>query len=97
MPLPIGFDPQCEGGTDLGVGNGTTVGCANAPRLYAGRPTPKWNGSFSATLPRSGDPGLAIVTDAGAVASAVAAALSGLSPRLSTAAPPAPVITARTT
>jgi TonB-linked SusC/RagA family outer membrane protein len=50
VPLPVGFDPQCEGGTDLGSGNGTVVSCANAPRLYSGRPTPSWNGSFSATL-----------------------------------------------
>jgi TonB-linked SusC/RagA family outer membrane protein len=48
--LPIGFDPMCEGGTDLGYGDGTTVSCANAPRLFAGRVTPSWNGSFSATL-----------------------------------------------
>ncbi len=50
VQLPIGFDPMCEGGTDLGYGDGTTVSCANAPRLYSGRPTPSWNGSFSATL-----------------------------------------------
>jgi TonB-linked SusC/RagA family outer membrane protein len=50
VQLPLGFDPMCEGGTDLGYGDGTTVSCANAPRLYAGRPTPSWNGSFSATL-----------------------------------------------
>jgi TonB-dependent SusC/RagA subfamily outer membrane receptor len=50
IQLPVGFDPQCEGGTDLGYGNGTVVACADAPRIYAGRPTPSWNGSFSATL-----------------------------------------------
>ena len=50
IQLPVGFDVMCEGGTDLGLGNGTTVPCADAPRLYSGRPTPSWNGSFSATL-----------------------------------------------
>jgi TonB-dependent SusC/RagA subfamily outer membrane receptor len=50
VPLPIGFAPQCEGGTDLGNGDGTTVDCATAPRLFSGRPTPSWNGSLSATL-----------------------------------------------
>lgn len=61
--LPLGTNPICEGGTDLaaklangsadpkaGVGNGTDVPCGTAPRLYAGRPTPSWNGSFSATV-----------------------------------------------
>jgi TonB-linked SusC/RagA family outer membrane protein len=48
--LPRAVNVMCEGGTDLGRGNGTTVPCASAPRLYAGRPTPSWNGSFSATL-----------------------------------------------
>ena len=48
--VPIGFDPMCEGGTDLGYGDGSVVPCAGAPRLFSGRPTPKWNGSFSATL-----------------------------------------------
>jgi TonB-linked SusC/RagA family outer membrane protein len=48
--LPRATNPMCEGGTDLGHGNGTTVACATAPRLYAGRPTPSWNGSFTATL-----------------------------------------------
>ena len=50
VPLPLGFNVKCEGGTDLGRGNGTVVDCAGAPRLYAGRPTPSWNGSFSATF-----------------------------------------------
>lgn len=50
IQLPIGFDPICEGGTDLGLGDGTEVPCENAPRLFAGRTTPSWNGSFSATL-----------------------------------------------
>ncbi len=50
IPLPLGFNVKCEGGTDLGRGNGTVVDCAGAPRLYAGRPTPSWNGSFSATF-----------------------------------------------
>lgn len=48
--LPRATNVMCEGGTDLGRGNGTTVSCASAPRLYAGRPTPSWNGSFSGTL-----------------------------------------------
>jgi TonB-linked SusC/RagA family outer membrane protein len=48
--LPRATNAMCEGGTDLGDGNGTTVPCATAPRLYAGRPTPSWNGSFSATV-----------------------------------------------
>ncbi len=50
VPLPVGFDPMCEGGTDLGAGDGSVVPCADAPRIYRGRPTPKWNGSFSAQL-----------------------------------------------
>jgi TonB-linked SusC/RagA family outer membrane protein len=48
--LPRATNVMCEGGTDLGNGNGTTVPCATAPRLYAGRPTPSWNGSFTATV-----------------------------------------------
>jgi hypothetical protein len=48
--LPRATNVMCEGGTDLGHGNGTTVPCAAAPRLYAGRPTPSWNGSFTATV-----------------------------------------------
>jgi TonB-linked SusC/RagA family outer membrane protein len=48
--LPRATNVMCEGGTDLGRGNGTTVPCATAPRLYAGRPTPSWSGSFTATL-----------------------------------------------
>jgi len=48
--LPIGYDPVCEGGDDLGYGDGSEVPCAQAPRIYHGRPTPSWNGSFSATL-----------------------------------------------
>lgn len=50
IPLPVGFSPMCEGGTDLGDGDGSVVPCAQAPRLYHGRPTPSWNGSFSAQL-----------------------------------------------
>src|SRR5437879_3645525 len=50
LPFPIGTNPMCEGGTDLGLGNGTVVPCSQAPRIYQGRPTPSWNGSFSATL-----------------------------------------------
>ena len=48
--LPKAVNALCEGGTDLGDGDGTLVPCATAPRLYAGRPTPSYNGSFSATL-----------------------------------------------
>ena len=48
--LPKATNVMCQGGTDLGRGDGTTVPCAKAPRLYAGRPTPSWNGSFSSTL-----------------------------------------------
>jgi TonB-linked SusC/RagA family outer membrane protein len=48
--LPTAFNAQCEGGKDLGDGNGTVVPCAGAPRIYRGRPTPSYNGSFSATL-----------------------------------------------
>jgi TonB-linked SusC/RagA family outer membrane protein len=61
--LPIATSAMCEGGVDLaarlsdgspdpkaGLGDGTTVPCASAPRLYWGRPTPSWNGSFSANL-----------------------------------------------
>ena len=44
--LPRATNAMCEGGTDLGRGNGTTVPCATAPRLYVGRPTPSWNGSL---------------------------------------------------
>ncbi|MGQ0641764.1 MAG: SusC/RagA family TonB-linked outer membrane protein [Gemmatimonadaceae bacterium] len=48
--LPLARNVMCEGGTDLGRGNGSVVPCASAPRLYAGRPTPSWNGSLSGTL-----------------------------------------------
>jgi len=48
--LPLATNVMCEGGTDLGRGDGSTVSCDKAPRLYAGRPTPSWNGSVSSTL-----------------------------------------------
>ncbi len=48
--VPFGTNIMCEGGTDLGSGNGTVMPCANAPRIYAGQPTPSWSGSGSATL-----------------------------------------------
>ncbi len=48
--IPYGTDIMCEGGTDLGAGNGTVVPCENAPRIYAGHPTPTWSGSGSLTL-----------------------------------------------
>ncbi|MBL8959846.1 MAG: SusC/RagA family TonB-linked outer membrane protein [Gemmatimonadetes bacterium] len=48
--LPAARNVMCEGGKDLGKGDGSVVPCANAPRIYWGRPTPSYNGSFSATL-----------------------------------------------
>jgi TonB-linked SusC/RagA family outer membrane protein len=48
--VPFGTNVMCEGGTDLGNGNGTTVPCANAPRIFAGQPTPVWTGSASLTM-----------------------------------------------
>ena len=48
------------------------------------------------TVPRSGDPGSAIVTALGATPSAVTAAVSALS-KLSIGTPPAPATTERTT
>ena len=50
VPLPVGLNAMCEGGVDLGRGDGSVVPCAEAPRIYAGRPSPAWNGSFSANL-----------------------------------------------
>jgi len=40
-------DAMCEGGTNFGRGNGTTVDCATAPLLFYGGPTPKWLSAFS--------------------------------------------------
>ncbi|MGH7711722.1 MAG: TonB-dependent receptor domain-containing protein, partial [Gemmatimonadaceae bacterium] len=48
--LPRATNVMCEGGTDLGRGDGSVVPCANAPRLYYGRPTPSYNGSVSGTV-----------------------------------------------
>jgi TonB-dependent starch-binding outer membrane protein SusC len=48
--LPRATNVMCEGGTDLGRGDGSVVPCATAPRLYQGRPTPSYNGSVSGTL-----------------------------------------------
>ena len=48
--IPYGTNIMCEGGTDLGAGNGTTVPCESAPRIYAGQPTPTWSGSGSLAL-----------------------------------------------
>jgi TonB-linked SusC/RagA family outer membrane protein len=48
--IPYGTNVMCEGGTDLGAGNGSVVPCDNAPRIYAGQPTPLWSGSGSLTL-----------------------------------------------
>jgi len=50
VQLPIGTNAMCEGGTDLGHGDGTVVSCAQAPRIYTGKPTPSWYGSFSSTV-----------------------------------------------
>ena len=44
IPLPIGTNVMCEGGKDLGSGDGSVVPCAGAPRIYAGRPTPSMLG-----------------------------------------------------
>ena len=48
--VPTATNIMCEGGTDLGAGNGAVVPCADAPRIYRGNPTPSWSGSGSATL-----------------------------------------------
>ena len=48
--VPTATNVMCEGGTDLGSGNGSVVPCADAPRIYRGNPTPSWSGSGSATL-----------------------------------------------
>ena len=47
---------MCKGGTliagstVLGVEDGSTVPCAQAPQLFQGAATPTWSGSFSANL-----------------------------------------------
>lgn len=48
--VPYGTNVMCEGGKDLGAGNGTIVPCGDAPRIYAGQPTPVWSGSASLTM-----------------------------------------------
>ncbi len=48
--VPTATNIMCEGGTDLGAGNGSVVPCADAPRIYRGNPAPSWSGSGSATL-----------------------------------------------
>ncbi|MFN0178614.1 MAG: SusC/RagA family TonB-linked outer membrane protein [Gemmatimonadales bacterium] len=53
--LPGATNVMCEGGaiipgTNLSAGGGAPVPCGQAPLIYAGRPTPSWNGSMSATL-----------------------------------------------
>jgi TonB-dependent SusC/RagA subfamily outer membrane receptor len=56
IPLPLGFNATCVAttqipGSSLGIQNGQPdVPCTAANAVYYGRPTPKWNGSFSATL-----------------------------------------------
>jgi TonB-linked SusC/RagA family outer membrane protein len=41
---------MCEGGTNFGNGDGTTVPCAGAPAIYSGSPTPRWLSALSADL-----------------------------------------------
>jgi hypothetical protein len=41
---------MCEGGTNFGHGNGTTVPCVGAPFIYSGNPTPTWLSAFSADI-----------------------------------------------
>jgi len=56
VPLPLWFNTLCTAttqipGSSLGVANGQPdVPCTSANAVYMGRPTPSWNGSFSATL-----------------------------------------------
>ena len=56
VPLPLGFNATCVASTQipnssLGVENGQAdVACTDANAVYYGRPTPKYSGSFSATL-----------------------------------------------
>jgi outer membrane receptor protein involved in Fe transport len=50
FPIPVGVDAMCEGGQDLGRGDGSIVPCGAAPRLYSGRITPPWSGSASASV-----------------------------------------------
>ena len=45
VPLPLGFNAMCEGGTNFGEPDGTIVPCTEAPQLYSGRPTPSWMGA----------------------------------------------------
>jgi hypothetical protein len=60
IPLPLGFSPTCTASTQipsssLGIENGgADVDCNAANSVYFGRPTPKWSGSFSATLTLGG-------------------------------------------
>lgn len=41
---------MCDGGRDGGFQGGPAVPCATAPRVYLGRPTPKYEGSINTTL-----------------------------------------------
>ena len=56
IPLPLGYDATCVASdqipnSGLGVENGKAdVACSRANEVYYGRPTPKYSGSFSATL-----------------------------------------------
>ncbi|MFN0181817.1 MAG: TonB-dependent receptor [Gemmatimonadales bacterium] len=52
--LPTATNLMCEGGTDLGRGSGAVVPCGGAPLLYAGRPSPAWYGSLTATFSHRG-------------------------------------------
>ncbi len=47
---PTVINVMCEGGTDLGVGDGSTVPCATAPNLFYGQSIPKWLSSLSADV-----------------------------------------------
>ena len=41
---------MCEGGTNFGEGDGSSVPCAGAPSVFHGGPTPTWLTSFGADL-----------------------------------------------
>jgi TonB-dependent SusC/RagA subfamily outer membrane receptor len=43
-------DVMCEGGTNFGRGDGTTVPCDDAPLVFFGGPTPTWLSAFSADV-----------------------------------------------
>jgi TonB-linked SusC/RagA family outer membrane protein len=41
---------MCEGGTNFGNGDGSSVPCAGAPVIYSGNPTPTWLSALSADI-----------------------------------------------